>query len=136
MNCRLIRVDPEHARDAWPLVADLVASAMHKANISDLAALEQDVFAGRALLWAVVNDKDIKAAVVTQVAKANGHKYCTIIACGGKDRKDWLPLIAGIEHYAREMGCVAMRIFGRCGWSKVLPDYKIVGHITEKAFTQ
>jgi hypothetical protein len=44
-------------------------------------------------------------------------------------------MMGTIENYARAEGCEAMRIFGRPGWSRVLPDYKIIGHITERKLT-
>ena len=135
MSCGLLCVDPARIDHAWPLAAEFIRAAMQKTDISDFARVEEDVRAGKALLWLVYDEAGIKAAVVTQIARANGHKFCTIVACGGIDSKEWLPLIHGIEVYARQEDCKAMRIFGRCGWSRVLPDYKIVGHITERTLT-
>src|SRR5262245_59623085 len=131
-KCNLVCINPDVIMHAWPLVDDFIESAMHKTNLSDFSSVERDVLGGKALLWMAWAGKDIKAAAVTQISKANGHKYCTIIACGGNGREDWLELIHGLEDYAQREGCAAMRIFGRCGWSRVLPDYKIVGHITER----
>jgi hypothetical protein len=132
MTCRLVCIDPARIGEAWPLVSELIANAMHKTNLSDFSVVKQDVLAGRALLWMAVNSKQAVAAAVTQIAVANGHKYCTIVACGGKDRTQWLRLIRGLEDYAQREGCEAMRIFGRSGWVRLLPDYRIVGHITER----
>jgi hypothetical protein len=48
------------------------------------------------------------------------------------DRRQWLPLIAGLEAYARAEGCAAMRIYGRRGWLKLLPDYRTSRVLLEK----
>jgi hypothetical protein len=135
MTCRLHCVDPQSVDLIWPLVGKLIWSAMKRTSISDFDMLVADVLTGRALLWIATNDADVKAAAVTQISKANGRKHCTIIACGGVDHRDWLPLIEQIEDYARRENCAAMRLFGRNGWSRLMPDYKIVGHITERTLT-
>ncbi|WP_342712175.1 hypothetical protein AAFG13_12535 [Bradyrhizobium sp. B124] len=38
--------------------------------------------------------------------------------------KRWLPLLDGIEAYARDEGCVRVRIYGRKGWLRVLDRYR------------
>jgi hypothetical protein len=38
--------------------------------------------------------------------------------------QQWLPLIAGIEKYAKAEGCKALRIFGREGWLRALDGYQ------------
>jgi len=131
-SCQLHCINPRDVDLIWPLTANFIEAAMSKTNLSDFAIVADDVLAGRALLWVAAKDRNIQAAAVTQVTKANGHKYCTIVACGGIDRKEWLPLLDEIEDYARNENCVAMRFFGRNGWSRLLPDYKIIGHITER----
>lgn len=45
---------------------------------------------------------------------------------------DWLPLLDGIEAYARGAGCSAVRIMGRKGWARVLASYKAKRIILEK----
>ena len=74
----------------------------------------------------------IKAAAVTELTSANGEKFCTIVACGGHDRSQWLPLIARLEAYGRREGCAAMRIYGRRGWRKLLPEYRTTRVLLEK----
>lgn len=116
----------------WPYVEPLIRAAAEKQNLSDLAVIKHDLFNGGALLWVVWNGYDIKAAAVTQCAIANGDKFCTITACGGYDSKEWLPLIAGLEAYAKQEGCRATRIMGRVGWKRLLPDYHEIAVILER----
>jgi hypothetical protein len=56
-------------------------------------------------------------------------------ACGGSNSKEWLPLLAGLERYAKAEDCKAMRIFGRRGWERLLPDYKPARILLEKELT-
>src|SRR5581483_2696838 len=52
------------------------------------------------------------------------------------DRVEWLPLIAELEHYARREGCQAMRILGRRGWSRLLPEYRCTRVLLEKPLNE
>jgi hypothetical protein len=131
-ECKLICINPDLADKAWPYVGGLIQSAMIKTGLGDFAAVQHDVMNGGALLWIACDQTDIKAAAVTQIAVINGERNCTIVACAGHDGDGWLPLISGLEDYARNEECRAIRIFGRYGWARVFPTYKIIGYILEK----
>jgi hypothetical protein len=105
---------------------------MEKGRLTDFAEVERDVLAGCALPWIAWNGEKIKAAAVTELGIANGEKFCTIVACGGRDRGLWLHLLAGLEAYGEAEGCAAIRIYGRRGWLKLLPDYRTTRVLLEK----
>ena len=44
----------------------------------------------------------------------------------------WLPLLEGIENYAKAEGCRNVRIFGRKGWHRVLDGYRQTYAILDK----
>jgi hypothetical protein len=129
----LVCVQPAQLDEVWPHVAHLIHAAMDKMELGDFAVLERQVFRAEVLLWLAVDIVDgIRAAAVTQVAIVNGNKYCTIVACGGAGRMQWLPLIDGLEAYAKSQNCKAMRIFGRFGWKRVLPHYQTKAIVLER----
>lgn len=105
---------------------------MRKGGLTKFAQIEQDVLAGKALLWIGWDGWEIVAAVVTQLVETDADKVCTIVACGGFGMRDWLPLIDRLEQYARDEGCGVMRIFGRKGWARVLKDYQTNRIIMDK----
>jgi hypothetical protein len=117
-------------------VAPLIEAAMRRGGITDYASIARAVLSGAALLWIACDDRQIHAAAVTELGTVGGERFCTITACGGTDRAQWLPLIGQLEDYARREGCKAMRIFGRIGWSRLLPDYKTARVLLEKKFNQ
>jgi hypothetical protein len=131
-SVELICIDPAQVHQFWPYVAPLIQAAMKRGRISDFAGVACAVHAGRALVWIVWDGERIKAAVVTELGTANGERFCTIVACGGRDRREWLPLLGALERCARAEGCKAMRIFGRRGWERLLPDYKPARVLLEK----
>src|ERR1700754_3915063 len=130
-ECQAVCVDSARMHEVWPLVAPLIQRAVERGGLADMAQLERDLRSGAALLWLAWNPglgegagrSFIEAAAVTQLDIANGRKFCTIVACGGHGLNRWCSLIGALERFAREEGCAGMRIYGRRGWARVLPDY-------------
>jgi len=134
-KCRLICIDPARIDEFWPHVAPLIKAAMVRGAITDVAEVIDAVLAGRALVWIAWNGVTIRAAAVTQLSTVHHARFCTIVACGGEHRHEWLPLIAGLERYAKSENCIAIRIFGRRGWERLLPDYRPARVLLQKELT-
>jgi hypothetical protein len=127
-----ICIDPAHVERVWPLVSHLIRAAMRKGRISEFADVERAVLDGLQLLWVAADTSAIWAAAVTQLGYANGEKFCTIVACGGRERARWLPLKGELETFAKAEGCAAIRIHGRRGWAREFPDYRLTRILLEK----
>lgn len=104
---------------------------MERENLGDFKELENDVIGMRALLWLAL-DGILRGAGVTQIGRISGHKFCTVIAWSANGTRDWIHLLGGVEKYAKAEGCKSIRIFGRRGWARVLPDYSVTHFILEK----
>lgn len=129
MSADLIPVDPSLVKDIWPHVRALVKGAIDKTDLCNFGDIEREVLGGLQLLWLAWNGTAIEAAAVTQLVLINDRKICVLVACGAPrspvvDRKRWPPLMAGIEQFARNEGCAAVRIIGRRGWQRILADYR------------
>ena len=120
-----ICVPPDHAGQVWPQVESLLRTAMERGGITEFADVKSRVLRGEALLWLAWDGKAIMAAVVTELTTVNGEKFCTITACGGNEHRRWIDLIEKLENHARDEGCKAIRIWGRPGWKRVLPEYRV-----------
>jgi hypothetical protein len=130
-----ICIDPAHVERVWPLVSHFIRAAMRKGRISEFADVERAVLDGAQLLWVAADRQAIWAAAVTALGRANGEKFCTIVACGGRERARWLPLKAELETFAKAEGCAAIRIHGRRGWAREFPDYRLTRILLEKDLT-
>jgi hypothetical protein len=108
----------------WPHVRGIIKRASEKTGMGDFAQQEREILAGLQLLWLASNGRTIEAAATTQLVNENGRKICVLVACGGNNRARWLPLLDGIEDFARKEGCAEMRIYGRKGWERVLNGYR------------
>jgi hypothetical protein len=128
----IVCVDPALVKSVWPLVAGLIRAAMQRGDVGAYHPVEENVLAGRSLVWLATDGTDIHAAAVTQLERTDRGLICVIVACGGRQMCRWLHLIEGIEEFARAEGCAATRIVGRKGWARVLPSYRAKRIILEK----
>ncbi len=137
-SAELVCVDPGRVHEIWRAVAPLLRQATARTGLSAFADIEREVLAGSALLWLAVRGEEralvIDAAASTSLQHTDAGKVCVITACAGNDMSRWLPLISGIENYARDEGCVCVRIFGRKGWLRVLEGYRERYVVMDKEF--
>ena len=127
----ILRGVPRWALDRyWPLAEPAIARAVAR---SDGRYAVADVFAalraGEMQLWislAEIDDRAdaIEAVCVTEIVSYPREKRCGIVFCAGKDRKNWLHHLAGIETWAKAQGCAAFELQGRPGWERALPDWR------------
>lgn len=109
----------------WPLVGEFIEAACMKFGEPLTSDLRDDLDTGAALLWAAWDGEAFKAAATTMlVPQQTGDLVCHITTCGGTDREQWIDLMAGIEDWARQEGCGAVRITGRKGWARALRGYR------------
>jgi hypothetical protein len=120
----MICIDPSHVREIWPHAATLLKAACRRTALNAFEDIEHEVMSGHSLLWLAWNGHEIQAAATTILIKSEIGKVCVITACGGTQMKHWLPLLDGIEAYARDEGCTRVRIYGRKGWLRVLDGYR------------
>lgn len=131
-DCKLICIDPARVAEFWPHVRRMLRRAIERGGLSLVETVRDEVLSGRALLWLVWSDEKIDAAVVTQLTMTDAGKVCILVACGGTEMERWLPLLEELEQYAKAEGCVAFRIFGRRGWARMLPTYKVHAIVLDK----
>lgn len=128
----VVCVDPKQIGPFWERAAPWIKSAMERGDLGTFIDVEQDVLTGGALLWLIWEAPIVLGATVTQIITQDDRKICMIVACGGEDAQSWVHLISKIETYAKTEGCELMRIIGRRGWIKILPDYRESRTILEK----
>jgi len=129
---QLVCVNPADVEKLWTKIERPLRRAIDRTQLSDFASCEAALFTGSHLLWLAIEGEKIEAMATTELAKIGERKICTIVACSGEEREHWLPLIAGLEKFAKDEGCASMRVYGRIGWKKVLKDYKMKHLILEK----
>lgn len=117
---------------AEPLLARDVAPGNSTAMFRDLAEKN------RLMIWLLHDDRRVMAAAATGVKHEGDDVIVEIQALGGERLSTWIDdALTEFENLAFENGVDVVRIAGRKGWKRMLPDYTEVRvtnghHILEK----
>ena len=83
-------------------------------------------------LWVAIEDKDVLAAMITQIIPYPRKRVLRILVLAGAEMDKWLPFLPEVEKWAKDIGCSHIECWGRKGWLKVLSDWKNSYHILTK----
>lgn len=112
---------PLYMPEAW----ELLRTAAERNGLYTEESVRAALLKSEWQLWCVFAGERMKAAAITETALYPAGMRCTVLLCGGSDMEQWLkPCLSAIEAWAAENGCARMRIEGRPGWAKALPDYE------------
>jgi len=117
---KALYVTPDHIDNVWADVEEFIKLT------DDIDTKASQIYgslrSGVSQLWMGVNDKDKIEMVVTTsfVNYPDSGKMCRIDTMGGKNLEDWMDYLKDIEEWAKLNGCIAMDIFGRKAWEKLL----------------
>ncbi len=130
----LVAVPPDKAQEAWPLAEKYAQSAAgaDQTGFSQVADIHMNIMLGEAILWLAADGTKVIGAGATRIIE-DGRRYCEIFFWAADDQKKCAPLLKTIEKYAKDERCVSVRLAGRRGWARLLPDYKLVSVILDKA---
>jgi hypothetical protein len=120
-----IPIPIDHVEMVWDRVAPMLEPALKtatgKCNIQDL---QVSVLSGLYLLWVVVIEDEIVAAITTRIID---YPQCRALAMdwiGGGKMRQWLPVaMAAMVSHAKHNGCTHMEGYGRAAWTRWLEKY-------------
>ena len=114
----------------WAEVAPMLEKALAQQTGLSLESVYADVKRAKYLLWKIPG----KAAFITEIQPFALEKICMVILCGGDALDKWLPVAEEtLSKHGKALGCSALVIVGRKGWSKVAPNFEITDFIMRKA---
>lgn len=125
-------VDQHHIDEVWPDVEHLVARTDDRETKSD--DIYRAIKSGAWQLWVAISGNGVEAAASTSFVYYPTGKMCRVETIGGNNMSDWLFALKEIEDWAKLNDCIAMDIFGRKGWEKVLAphDYEFEAILLRK----
>lgn len=135
-SVNLYKVDPSlsGAVIAQPAVSELLFQliALWRGKQTAQSIIDK-VGSGAMQLW-VLSDSQaaIFAIVLTEIIRYPERQCLRIVGVAGRERTLWMHHLAGIEDYARQVGCTGIELIGRKGWEKVLKDYELTGIMLER----
>lgn len=120
----LVAVPPDEVDEIWPLGEEfIVAGCSYGEAIPE--RLKGDCEDGFAQFWLAWSDH-CEAAAVTRLIETPNGRVCVYEAMGAKSLLRSNSTVAPkIEQWAKSQGCIAVRIYGRPGWRRAMPDYTL-----------
>ena len=120
-----------------PYIWDQVEEHIERAAPHSEGELEPDDFMsaladGEMQLWVALEEDQIVASMITQVADYPRKRVLKIITMAGEDMHKWIDNLPVVENWALSMGCTSLECWGRKGWLKILKDWKCSYHIITK----
>ena len=118
-------LQPEDVAYIWEDVAPMLARVTSHTE----GELEPDDFIeplthGEMQLWIGIEDKEIIAALITQVIPYTQKKVLRLISLAGEDFNKFKDFISMVESFAIRSECSSLEMWGRKGWKKLLPDWR------------
>ncbi len=124
MESTVALVSPDEITGLWPHVSDLLEKAQPHSE-GELAT--EDYYpllkSAQMQLWVAVEQRQVIAAMVTQIIPYPRKKVLRIIAIGGSGMERWISFLPKVEQFARNLECDSLEAWGRKGWKKILTDW-------------
>jgi len=123
-----IVIPAKHLHVVWHELAPLLEPAVRRS--ADFSAVDRagpdlvaHLLAGEAQLWAVYDDGQPIAAIVTRIQQTH-ERRCLLWLIGGRRLRTWAgDFLVELETWARSLGCVALWGCGRPGWGRIVEEF-------------
>ena len=124
-RCQVALVEAEDVGMVWDEVSPLIEKALLHAE-GELVPedIKKHLGKGDLRLWVALENKDIIAAMVTEIIQYPRKKIVRIITLAGKDMSMWYDFLPMIEGYAIRNNCSSLEAWTRKGMTRKLKDWK------------
>ena len=117
-------LDPEDVEYVWDKVEPILARAVSRSEgelkTNDILDL---ITEGDMQLWIVSENKEIIAALVTQIITYPQKRILRLVSLAGEDFNKFKHFLDMVQSFAIQKGCTALELWGRKGWKKLLPEW-------------
>lgn len=120
-GAELFTLQSEAVGAYWPVIAKLLM------KVKDPEWTLDEVFESikdkKSQVWGMAIDGEIKGIWITKIM-CNRETYGLVWIAAGAGIEQGLPLfLAHTESWFKELGCKYVKVVGRRGWKRMLPDY-------------
>lgn len=110
----------------WPGVFNCLATYCRRFSGEETVEnILSECASGKRTLWLCLDGDKVVLTPITEIVTINatGRKQLILAEVGGSRLKECLPLLYGIEKWAREVhGVQEAQLVGRKGWGRLLPE--------------
>ena len=125
-NLVVVALPSNRVTGYWPHVREFIWPAFERfPGEVDEAGLLERLLTGDAQLW-VVWDDGLLGGAITSITNYAEFKAVRLVALGGERFEDWREEMDRLlDKFCEVHGCSRIEFYGRIGWSKRLPNYRI-----------
>ena len=124
-SCKVALVEAEDVDMVWDEVSPLIEKALRHAEGELIPNdIKKHLDSGNLRLWVALEDRDVIAAMVTEIIQYPRKKIVRIITLAGKDMGMWYKFLPMLEGYAIRYGCSSLEAWSRKGMARKLKDWK------------
>ena len=112
----------ENLKSDWTRFSPHLARYEIECCSTSLEQFRKALFTERQQLWGLQDERGVHLVCVTEILDTPQGSVCHIQAAAGHaSRSELRQLFDSIRRWAKEIGCILVRIVGRKGWLRVLP---------------
>ena len=118
----IITYQKNEIEDIWHKVKPLLNKVLQKMDFYyTINDVKEMLLKEEAQLWTSYEETQLDSVCITRILIHPKYKYLEIITMAGS--KQSFECLKSIEKWAKDIGCKKIKLEGRIGWKKLLPDY-------------
>ena len=123
--CKVALVEAEDVDMVWDETYPLIEKALRYAEGELIPEdIKKHLDSANLRLWVALKDKDVIAAMVTEIIQYPRKKIVRVITLAGKDMDLWYDFLPMVEGYAIRNGCSSLEAGTRRGMTRKLRDWR------------
>ncbi len=111
-------------RSLWPRIKDFAQKIGDYSEKADAADYQSAALRGHCQFW-VDDVTSPNVLVITKIETYPKKKILKVDGAGGTKLSAWKHMITDLERFGRLNDCDEIEIWGRVGWQRVFPDYRL-----------
>ena len=124
-SCKVALVEAEDIDMVWDDVVPLIEKALRHAEGELIPEdIKKHLDSANLRLWVALEDRDVIAAMVTEIIQYPRKKIVRVITLAGKNMGLWYDFLPMLEGYAIRHGCSSLEAWSRKGMARKLKDWK------------
>jgi hypothetical protein len=123
MKVRIERVSPRLVAAMLPECEGWLARAVERCKDENVDDVKAECLTGAAQLWVAYVGDELSGVFVTQICETARRRVLELRYLAGMPHRYWTEMQPALAVWAKQRGCVAIRIRGRKGWLRVLPNH-------------
>ena len=123
MTVRIERIAPPLVEKMFPQCAGWLERAVARCKDEDIGDVRDECAEGDAELWVAYIGKELSGVFVTQLQQSKFRRVLELRYLAGMPFRHWIETQPTLMAWAKQRGCDVIRIRGRRGWLRLLPEH-------------